>query len=161
MPTYPADQRFTQQSTTVFHPISTADRTAMAGLRAIVEPHKGSLRGTEARAPFDAIMAVKRLSPGKVALNAGQRPPTSCIASPVAENLGSMARAASNSRRDPGGTHHVAVRRTTASARNAFIADGVTRRAARLRASSQVTDRLLSGEAQICRETQESYLLSY
>ncbi len=56
MPTYPAEQRFTQQSSTVFHPISTADRTAMAGLRAIVEPHKGSLQGPAARAPFDAIM---------------------------------------------------------------------------------------------------------
>jgi monoterpene epsilon-lactone hydrolase len=50
------DQRFAQQSTTVFHPISKADKTAMAGLRAIVEPNKGKLRGTAARAPFDAIM---------------------------------------------------------------------------------------------------------
>lgn len=56
MPTSLVEQRFTQQSATVFHPISLADKTAMAGLRAIVEPHKGSLRGTEARAPFDAIM---------------------------------------------------------------------------------------------------------
>jgi len=50
------DQCFAQRSTTVFHPISAADRIAMAGLRAIVEPNKGSLRGTQARAPFDAIM---------------------------------------------------------------------------------------------------------
>lgn len=28
----------------------------MAAMRAIVEPHKGTLRGTAARAPFDAIM---------------------------------------------------------------------------------------------------------
>lgn len=50
------NQRFAQQSATVFHPISTADKIAMAGLHAIVEPHKGNLRGTAARAPFDAIM---------------------------------------------------------------------------------------------------------
>jgi len=56
MPTSLEDQRFAQRSATAFHPISAADRTAMAGLRAIVEPHKGSLRGTAARAPFDAIM---------------------------------------------------------------------------------------------------------
>jgi epsilon-lactone hydrolase len=56
MPTTLEDQRFSQQSATVFHPISTADKTAMAGLRAIVEPNKGQLLGTAARAPFDAIM---------------------------------------------------------------------------------------------------------
>ena len=56
MPTTLEDQRFAQHSATVFHPISTADKTAMARLRATVEPHKGALRGTTARAPFDAIM---------------------------------------------------------------------------------------------------------
>ncbi len=56
MSTSLVDRRFTQQNATVFHLIRTADKTAMAGLRAIVEPHKGSLRGTVARAPFDAIM---------------------------------------------------------------------------------------------------------
>src|ERR1700722_11247424 len=56
MPTSLEDQRFAQHSATVFHPISKADKTAMAGLRAIVEPNKGQLRGTAARAPFDAIM---------------------------------------------------------------------------------------------------------
>ena len=56
MPTSLEDQRFAQQSATVFHPISTADKTAMAGLRAIVEPNKGRLRGTAARVPFDTIM---------------------------------------------------------------------------------------------------------
>ena len=55
MPTTLEDQRFAQQSATVFHPISTADKTAMAGLRAIVEPNKGSMRGSAARVPFDAI----------------------------------------------------------------------------------------------------------
>jgi len=56
MPTSLEDQRFAQQSATVFHPISAGDKTAMADLRAVVEPNKGSLRGTAARAPFDAIM---------------------------------------------------------------------------------------------------------
>jgi epsilon-lactone hydrolase len=56
MPTSVEDRCFTQGSATVFHPISTADKAAMASLRAIVEPHKGSLRGTAARAPFDGIM---------------------------------------------------------------------------------------------------------
>jgi acetyl esterase/lipase len=56
MPTSLEDQRFAQQSATVFHPISTADKTAMAAMRAIIEPHKGSLRGTAARVPFDGIM---------------------------------------------------------------------------------------------------------
>jgi epsilon-lactone hydrolase len=39
----------------VFHSIGAADKTTMAAMRAIVEPHKGSLLGTSARAPFDAI----------------------------------------------------------------------------------------------------------
>jgi hypothetical protein len=56
MPTSFEDQRFVQQSTTVFHPTNQADKTAMAGLRAIVEPNKGQLRRAAARAPFDAIM---------------------------------------------------------------------------------------------------------
>jgi epsilon-lactone hydrolase len=50
------DHSFTQRSATVFHPISTADKMAMAAMRAIVEPNKGRLRGTAAREPFDAIM---------------------------------------------------------------------------------------------------------
>ena len=56
MPKSLEDQRFAQQNETVFHPTNAEDKTAMAGLRAIVEPNKGSLRGTAARAPFDAIM---------------------------------------------------------------------------------------------------------
>jgi epsilon-lactone hydrolase len=56
MPTSLEDQRFAQRSATVFHPINTADKTAMASLRAIVEPSKGRLQGTAARVPFDAIM---------------------------------------------------------------------------------------------------------
>jgi epsilon-lactone hydrolase len=56
MPTSLKDQHFEQQSATTFHPISTADKTAMTSLRAIVEPNKGRLQGTAARVPFDAIM---------------------------------------------------------------------------------------------------------
>lgn len=56
MPATLDNQRFSQQSAIAFHPVSTADKTAMAGLRAIVEPNKGQLLGTAARAPFDAIM---------------------------------------------------------------------------------------------------------
>jgi monoterpene epsilon-lactone hydrolase len=39
------------------HPISSGDQTAMTAIRAIAEPHKGALRGTAARGPFDAIMS--------------------------------------------------------------------------------------------------------
>ncbi|HEY6490605.1 MAG: alpha/beta hydrolase [Terracidiphilus sp.] len=56
MPASLEDQRFAQQNATVFHPISAEDKTAMAGLRAIIEPNKGRLQGTAARVPFDAIM---------------------------------------------------------------------------------------------------------
>jgi acetyl esterase/lipase len=49
------DPHITQRSA-VFHPISTADKTAMAAMRAIVEPNNGLLRGTAARVPFDGIM---------------------------------------------------------------------------------------------------------
>jgi len=50
------DLHSAQRSATVFHPISEADKNAMAGLRAVVEPSKGSLRGIAARVPFDTIM---------------------------------------------------------------------------------------------------------
>lgn len=56
MPTSLEDWRSAQRSTTVFHPINTADKAAMAGLRAIFKPNKGLLRGTAARVPFDTIM---------------------------------------------------------------------------------------------------------
>jgi monoterpene epsilon-lactone hydrolase len=38
------------------HRISAEDKTAMSAMRIIVEPNKGSLQGTAARVPFDAIM---------------------------------------------------------------------------------------------------------
>jgi epsilon-lactone hydrolase len=38
------------------HAITADDKTAMAALRAIVEPLKGTLQGTAGRPPFDAIM---------------------------------------------------------------------------------------------------------
>ena len=41
---------------TVFHPISAADKAAIAAMRPIIEPNKGLLQGTAAREPFDAIM---------------------------------------------------------------------------------------------------------
>jgi monoterpene epsilon-lactone hydrolase len=38
------------------HPITAEDKVAMAALRAMVEPLKGTLQGTAARQPFDEIM---------------------------------------------------------------------------------------------------------
>ena len=38
------------------HPISAEDKAEMAAMRVVVEPNKGRLQGTAARAPFDAIM---------------------------------------------------------------------------------------------------------
>jgi monoterpene epsilon-lactone hydrolase len=38
------------------HAITADDKTAMAALRAIVEPLKGTLQGTAGRLPFDAIL---------------------------------------------------------------------------------------------------------
>ena len=40
-----------------FHPLSAEDRPLMAAFRASVGPNKGKLRGTAARAPFEAIMS--------------------------------------------------------------------------------------------------------
>jgi epsilon-lactone hydrolase len=56
MATSPKDRRLIRGSATVFHRISEIDKTAIAAMRAIVEPHKGSLHGTAARMPFDGIM---------------------------------------------------------------------------------------------------------
>jgi epsilon-lactone hydrolase len=39
------------------HPVTQQDKVAMAAMRAIVEPNKGRLQGTAARAPFDGIMS--------------------------------------------------------------------------------------------------------
>ena len=39
------------------HPVTPQDRAAMAGLRAMVEPSKGKMRGPAARGAFDAIMS--------------------------------------------------------------------------------------------------------
>ncbi|HUA64378.1 MAG TPA: alpha/beta hydrolase [Alphaproteobacteria bacterium] len=46
----------TLDSVTTVHPVTREDKTAMAGLRALVEPNKGQLRGTAARVPFDGII---------------------------------------------------------------------------------------------------------
>ena len=40
----------------VVHTFSTEDRAPMAAMRAVVEPMKGKMQGTAARAPFDGIM---------------------------------------------------------------------------------------------------------
>jgi epsilon-lactone hydrolase len=40
-----------------FHPLTAEDRAVMAAFRAMVGPNKGKLRGTAARAPFDAVMS--------------------------------------------------------------------------------------------------------
>jgi len=40
-----------------FHPITAQDRAVMTAFRAMVAPNKGKLRGTAARAPFDAVMS--------------------------------------------------------------------------------------------------------
>jgi hypothetical protein len=49
-------KHFPRRAETVFHPIVAEDKTAMAAMRAIVEPNKGRLQGTAARVPFDGIM---------------------------------------------------------------------------------------------------------
>src|SRR5258707_10340474 len=56
---------------TVFHPISAEDKTAMAAIRAIVEPNKGLLQGIAAREPFDAIMESVAI-PEAVSFEAGR-----------------------------------------------------------------------------------------
>jgi acetyl esterase/lipase len=39
-----------------FHPLTARDRSVMSALRTMVEPNKGKLRGSAARAPYDAII---------------------------------------------------------------------------------------------------------
>jgi epsilon-lactone hydrolase len=39
------------------HPLTAQDRSVMAALRSMVEPNKGKLRGSAARATFDALMS--------------------------------------------------------------------------------------------------------
>jgi monoterpene epsilon-lactone hydrolase len=56
MQTTVEDKNSTQRGGTALHPIDAEDETAMAAMRAIVEPNKGRLQGTTARVPFDAIM---------------------------------------------------------------------------------------------------------
>ena len=53
-------QTFREANNTGFwltqHPCSAEDQTAMAAMRAVVEPNKGKLKGVAARVPYDAIM---------------------------------------------------------------------------------------------------------
>ena len=46
----------TLESWAVNHSVTAQDKAAMAAMRAVVEPNKGRLQGTAARAPFDEIM---------------------------------------------------------------------------------------------------------
>jgi len=46
----------TLESWAANHPVTAQDKAAMAAMRAMVEPNKGRLQGTSARAPFDEIM---------------------------------------------------------------------------------------------------------
>ena len=46
----------TLESWAVNHTVTAQDKAAMAAMRAVVEPNKGRLQGTAARAPFDEIM---------------------------------------------------------------------------------------------------------
>src|ERR1700679_4357227 len=55
-------------SRTETHPATEHDKTAMAEMRAIVEPHKGQMQGTAARAAFDGIMS-RVLAPVGVAFH--------------------------------------------------------------------------------------------
>jgi monoterpene epsilon-lactone hydrolase len=48
----------------IHHPLSAEDRTAMAAMRAQIEPFKGTMTGPEAREPFDAIMEQTPDAPG-------------------------------------------------------------------------------------------------
>ena len=43
-----------RESWLTLHPVTAQDRAVMAAFRAMVAPNKGKLRGTAARAPFDA-----------------------------------------------------------------------------------------------------------
>lgn len=47
----------TSESWFRFHPLTAQHRSVMAALRSMVEPNKGKLRGSAARAPFDALMS--------------------------------------------------------------------------------------------------------
>jgi monoterpene epsilon-lactone hydrolase len=53
-------------STLENHPVTQQDKAAMAAMRAIVEPNKGRMQGTSARAPYDEIMSHVK-SPSEVA----------------------------------------------------------------------------------------------
>ena len=56
MPTQIKKGKVTAETWSVFHLVTAEDAAAMSAMRAIVEPNKGRLQGTAARAPFDAIM---------------------------------------------------------------------------------------------------------
>ena len=47
------------------HPVTRQDKTAMAAMRAVVEPNKGRMQGTAARAAFDGIMSQVKAPAGQ------------------------------------------------------------------------------------------------
>ena len=54
MPTQPVTTAVRPWCTT--HPVTPEDKAAMAGVRTVVEPSKGTMRETSGRGPYDAIM---------------------------------------------------------------------------------------------------------
>jgi acetyl esterase/lipase len=44
------------QTRVVVHTLNAKDAAIVAAMRVALEPHRGQLRGTEARKPFDGIM---------------------------------------------------------------------------------------------------------
>jgi len=50
-------QALSTETWSAIHALTPQDRIVMSQMRAMVEPHKGELRGVAARAPFEAIMA--------------------------------------------------------------------------------------------------------
>ena len=56
MPPSPDQVLAAEAPWSAFHPVSLNDQAVMAGMRTMLEPNKGKLRGLAARVPFDAIM---------------------------------------------------------------------------------------------------------
>ncbi len=56
MQTYTPKETAEETAWSMFHPLSAEDAAVAAAMRAIVEPHKGLMRGPAARQSFDEIM---------------------------------------------------------------------------------------------------------
>jgi hypothetical protein len=68
------DAAAARESWLTFHPLSAQDAAVMAALRVMVKPNKGKLRGTAARAPFDAATGSIIAPPGVAILPRGSGP---------------------------------------------------------------------------------------